>query len=208
MELAVWRKGSAARLPGVSDLRVRLSRLRYELRRDWRHPDVEFGEHVLMHRGAVTRAKKPGQIKIGAHSEVEIGTLLDPYWGHIHLGERCFVGPNTVLYGHGGLTIGNNVLIAAQVVIVPSNHVFDDPQTPIREQGEVSQGIVVEDDVWIGAGVTVLDGAVIRRGAVIAAGAVVMGEIPVNAVAVNIPAQVAGYRGKDMGVRAREFRSN
>ncbi|MCK7515996.1 MAG: acyltransferase [Desulfobacterales bacterium] len=72
--------------------------------------------------------------------------------------------------GDGGLTIGNNVRIAAHTVIIPANHVFDDVNIPIRKQGLSKKGIVIEDDVWIGSGVKILDGVVIGKGCVIGAG--------------------------------------
>jgi len=50
------------------------------------------------------------------------------------------------------------VYTGSLVQILAVNHVFDDPDTPIREQGITAQGIVVEDDVWLASGVIVLDG--------------------------------------------------
>jgi galactoside O-acetyltransferase len=72
---------------------------------------------------------------------------------------------------------------------VAVNHVFDDLQRPIREQGITAQGIVIEDDVWLGAGVTVVDGVTIGRGSIIGAGAVVTTDIPPYSIAVGIPAK-------------------
>lgn len=60
-------------------------------------------------------------------------------------------------------------------------------------------GIIVEDDVWIGANATLLDGAVLRRGCVIGAGAVVRGEIPALAICVGAPARIVGWRGGEPG---------
>lgn len=85
--------------------------------------------------------------------------------------KNCSLNPYSILYGHGGLTIGNGVRIAAHVVIVPANHIIDDTDRYIYEQGETTKGIVIEDDVWIGAGARVLDGVTISRGCVIAGGA-------------------------------------
>jgi len=65
---------------------------------------------------------------------------------------------------------------------------------PIRLQGVTRQGIVIEDDCWIGAKVTFLDGAHVGRGCVIAAGAVVRGEIPAYSIAAGVPARVIKSR--------------
>ncbi|HKR62333.1 MAG TPA: DapH/DapD/GlmU-related protein, partial [Thermoanaerobaculia bacterium] len=55
-------------------------------------------------------------------------------------------------------------------------------------------GIVVEDDVWIGANVVLVDGAILRRGCVIGAGSLVRGEVPEYAIAAGTPLKVLGYR--------------
>jgi acetyltransferase-like isoleucine patch superfamily enzyme len=100
------------------------------------------------------------------------------------------INPYSLLYGQGGLTIGNNVLIASHCTIVPVNHTFSDPARPIQEQAETRQGIRIEDDVWIASHVTILDGVTVGRGAVIAAGAVVTKDVPPYAIVGGVPAKV------------------
>src|SRR5690349_2203031 len=88
--------------------------------------------------------------------------------GDVIIGENVYINSGCVIYSGNGVTIGNNVLIAAACVFAPVNHAFSDRARLIRDQRfQPSRGgIVVEDDVWIGSGTVVLDGAVIRRGAV------------------------------------------
>lgn len=93
-----------------------------------------------------------------------------------------------------GFEIGDNVRIAAQVVIIPMNHIYEDPDTPIWKQGIRAKGIKIEDDVWIGAGAKILDGVTIGKGSVIGAGAVVTDDIPPYSVAVGVPARVIKKR--------------
>lgn len=91
--------------------------------------------------------------------------------------------------------IGNGVRIAAHTVIVPANHGID-ASTPIFEQPETKLGIAIEDDVWIGAGVRILDGVRIGRGCVIGAGAVVTrGTVPFGIYA-GVPARQIGTRSE------------
>jgi acetyltransferase-like isoleucine patch superfamily enzyme len=130
-----------------------------------------------------------GPIRVGRRCEIHPGALLLAYGGHVTLGDDCSVNPYTILYGHGGLTIGNGVRIAAHTVIIPSNHVFADRNTPIRLQPVTRLGVHVGDDVWIGAHVTVLDGVHIGSGTVVAAGSVVTNDVEPFSVVAGIPAR-------------------
>jgi acetyltransferase-like isoleucine patch superfamily enzyme len=120
--------------------------------------------------------------------------MLSTSGGWIKIGNNCTVNSFAVLYGHGGLEIGNGVRISAHVVIVPMNHIYKNPAIPIWMQGETRKGIKIEDDVWIGAGAKVLDGVKIGKGSVIGAGAVVTEDIPSYSVAVGVPAKVIKKR--------------
>jgi acetyltransferase-like isoleucine patch superfamily enzyme len=86
------------------------------------------------------------------------------------------------------------VRIATHVVIIPANHVFTNPDLPICRQGLTCKGVTIEDDVWIGCNVTVLDGAHIGRGSVIAAGSVVRGRVEPWSVMGGVPARVIKMR--------------
>jgi acetyltransferase-like isoleucine patch superfamily enzyme len=86
------------------------------------------------------------------------------------------------------------VRIAAHAVIIPANHITDQPETPIYQLGTTCKGIEIGDYVWIGTGVRVLDGVHIGENSVIAAGAVVNRDIPPNVVAGGTPAKVLRHR--------------
>ncbi len=121
--------------------------------------------------------------------------------GDVVLGDHVYLNSGCVLYSGNGIRLGNDVLVAANVVFAPTNHEFARRDVPIRAQRfrPSKGGIVVEDDVWIGAGCILLDGATVRRGAVLAAGAVVRGEIEAYAVAAGNPAVAIGLRGEAPG---------
>lgn len=78
--------------------------------------------------------------------------------------------------------------IAAHCTIVPSNHIFDDPNEFIYKQGLSKKGIVIEDDVWLGSGVKILDGVTIKKGCVIGANSVVTRSTEEYGVYVGVPA--------------------
>jgi len=108
----------------------------------------------------------------------------------IRIGRDSLVGEFCVIRGQGGVSIGDRVYLSPMVQILAVDHVFDDPGRPFSEQGLSAQGIVIEDDVWIGAGAIVTDGVHIGKGAVVGAGAVVTRDIPSHTLALGVPARV------------------
>lgn len=118
--------------------------------------------------------------------------------GDVVIGERSFVNSGTVIYSGNGVIIGKGVLIAANCTLAATNHAFDDRSRAIAAQGfQPSRGgIIVEDDVWIGANTVVLDGAIIRQGAVVAAGSVVRGELTAYGVYGGNPVRLLRERGR------------
>jgi acetyltransferase-like isoleucine patch superfamily enzyme len=148
---------------------------------------VTIGNNTVIHKGAILNVKHGGSITVGSDCEIHHGVFLASYGGEIRLGNNCSLNPYCVVYGHGGLYIGNHVRVATQTVIVPANHVFMDASKLIGEQGLTRQGITIGNDVWIGAGVKVLDGITIAEGAVIAAGTVVNKSIETYEVHAGVP---------------------
>lgn len=117
--------------------------------------------------------------------------------GDVEIGERTTINSGCVLYTGNGIRIGRMVAVAANCTFASTNHEFRDPDRPIVEQGFMPSrgGIVVEDDVWIGANVVLLDGAHVGRGSVVGAGSVVRGVIPPYSICGGVPAVVRGKRG-------------
>jgi acetyltransferase-like isoleucine patch superfamily enzyme len=122
------------------------------------------------------------------------GTREDYSHGFFEMGENSYIGCNTVIGAGGGIRIGSNVLIGQCVNMHSENHLFDHPDQLIRDQGVVYQGIIIEDDVWVGSKVTILDGVTIGKGSIIGAGAVVTHSIPPYSIAVGVPAKVIKSR--------------
>lgn len=87
-------------------------------------------------------------------------------------------------------------MIAPNCMLAGGNHNFDDISKPMREQGDNSKGIIIEDDVWVGANCIILDGVCIRRGSIIGAGSVVTKNIEKFSIAVGNPCKVIKKRGE------------
>lgn len=156
---------------------------------------IHLGNEVHVHYGSELRASPYSEIRLADGCRIGPQATLDAKIGFIHIGLNGYVAPQAILRGDGGLEIGDNVLISPQVVLMAANHIFADRSVPINQQGESREGIIIEDDVWIGAGVKVLDGVRIGKGVVIGAGAVVTHDIPPYTVAVGVPARVIKFRG-------------
>jgi maltose O-acetyltransferase len=113
----------------------------------------------------------------------------------LRVGENSGWGVGCFINAGGGVTIGNNVLIGPKVVIHSLNHVYRDAGVLIRFQGHVAKPVVIEDDVWIGAGAVILPGVRVGRGAVVGAGSVVTKDVPAFGVVVGNPARFVRFRG-------------
>jgi acetyltransferase-like isoleucine patch superfamily enzyme len=118
--------------------------------------------------------------------------------GDVTIGRGTVINSGCVLYTGNGISIGRNVLIAANCTLAPTNHAFADPDRPIRDQGfQPSRGgITIGDDVWIGANCVLLDGTTIGTGSVIGAASLLRGVLPPFCIAVGTPAEVRGWRSR------------
>ncbi len=116
--------------------------------------------------------------------------------GSIEIGDRVYINSGCVLYSGNGIKVGNDVLIGPNCSLVPVNHNFDDKLKTIAEQGFALSkgGIVIEDDVWLGAGCILCDGASIGKGAVVGAGTLVNGKLDPYSIYVGVPARKIGTR--------------
>ncbi|MBE9230873.1 acyltransferase [Cuspidothrix issatschenkoi LEGE 03284] len=154
---------------------------------------IEIGNGVNIFKGVRLDAKghKHNRIYIQnwvtIERNVDIGSMDNT---SIYIGENTYIAPGVCIAGQGDIHIGKNCMIAANCGIYANNHVFTDLLLPIKQQGTTREGIIIEDDCWLGHGVTVLDGVKIGKGSIIGAGAVVSKNIPPYSIAVGVPAKV------------------
>lgn len=164
------------------------------------HVRIRFANRVHLGRGVYLDQQVylhacPGGIDIGDrtlvmhHAEIHVYNFRSLPHAGIKIGKDTLIGEFNVIRGQGGISIGDRVYTSPLVQIVAVDHVFDDPTRPFIEQGITAQGIVIEDDVWIGAGAIITDGVRVGKGSVIAAGAVVTKDVPPHTVVGGIPAR-------------------
>ncbi|RXK56517.1 acyltransferase [Oleiharenicola lentus] len=135
-----------------------------------------------------------GIIELGEGTRLQHGVLLHPYGGRISVGRDVFIGPGAVIYGHGGVEIGDETLVSMHCRILSSNHTVPPAGTPIRSQPDLLLPTKIGRDVWLGAAVTVLGGVTIGDGCVVGAGSVVTRDLPPGAIAYGSPAEVRRFR--------------
>ena len=154
----------------------------------------------ISHLADIEESVRGTLIEIGARTLIDSFVKIKPAggMGDLIIGADCAINSGTVIYTGNGVKIGDGVAVAANCTFAPTNHAIADRGTPIRLQGfqPSKGGIVIEDDVWLGAGVVLLDGVLLRQGCVIAAGSVVRGEVEAYAIYAGAPAKRIGERGR------------
>lgn len=143
------------------------------------HEGIVLGDKCTLDRLAVLRGS-------GGVRRLGVG---------IRFGDRVSVGVGAIIHGGGGVRVGNNTMIGPYTGIFTENHLMRDPDTPVIEQGQVGGPVVMDEDVFLGAGAKVLGPCTIGKGAVIAAGSIVTGDVEPLAIVAGIPARVIGRRG-------------
>ncbi|TCL61380.1 acyltransferase [Allofournierella massiliensis] len=109
------------------------------------------------------------------------------------IGERSGIGRDSII--NYGVSIGNDVMIGPFLLCYTQNHEFKDVNIPMIEQGfSERKPIHIEDNVWIGARVTILPGVTLGTGCIVGAGAVVTKDVPPYAIVVGNPGRVVKYR--------------
>lgn len=112
----------------------------------------------------------------------------------VRIGSNCSVGEHVHIWGGGGISIGDDVLIATGTIITSQSH--DPDCRPIRAS-HIAQPIAIDDNVWIGAGAIILPGVSLGRNAIVAAGSVVRESVAAGCVVAGVPARVVRVRTTD-----------
>lgn len=157
------------------------------------HPDARISALA-----DIEDSVRGSRIFIGAHSMIDSFVKIKPVGGSgdVIIGSHSYINSGCVLYSGNGIEIGDYVAIAANCTLAPVNHAYRNKNQLISAQGFLPSkgGILIEDDVWIGANCVILDGAILRRGVVVAAGSTVRGELETFGIYAGAPLQLRGFR--------------
>jgi acetyltransferase-like isoleucine patch superfamily enzyme len=147
--------------------------------------------------------KKRNLVVINDFAEIKEYVIIRTYENPVVIGKYTQLNPFTVIYGASGVYIGENVMIAPHCMIASGNHYFKQLEKPMRFAKHITKGtIVIEDNVWIGANVTITDGVRIGKDAVVAANSVVTVDVAPFDIVAGVPAKVIGNR-KNLATNAK-----
>ncbi len=166
-----------------------------------RHPHkIHLGNNIVVDDNCVLDAKGDGNEGIFIEDGVFIGrnTILSCKDGDIIIAKGANISFNCEIFSANTVRVGENVQVAAYAYLNGGDHGFDRTDIAVLQQKRIGRGLVVGDNVWVGAHVIVLDGVTVGRDAIIAAGAVVNKDLPPFSIAGGLPAQV--IRMRDRGV--------
>ncbi len=160
------------------------------------------------HRSSIVRASVRLDVLpfnpfvLGERSIIDDFSVINNGVGSVIIGNNTLVGIGAVLIGP--VSIGSNVIMAQHIVLSGLNHSYEDSQRPIRDQPVTMRPIVIDDDCWIGANVTITAGVTVGRHSVVAGGSVVTRDVSAYTVVGGNPARVLKYydKGSDQWISA------
>ncbi len=158
---------------------------------------ISVGNNVQISDGCTLIARGEQGITLSDGVRLQHRVYLDTERttdGYIKIGKGVYIGTGTTLFGHMGLEIGDDCLLAQNITLTPYSHIFDDPSRIIYSQGGHCKKVTIGNDVYIGMGCCVMYSGDIGEGSVIGAHSTVVKPIPPYSIAVGTPAKVIKER--------------
>lgn len=135
---------------------------------------VSFNPVSIVSPMASLKTKNVGRIILSSKVGIRSGTEVSATNGEVFIGKNCFINRNCVIAAHESIILEDNVTIG------PGTYIYDHDHD--GSGGFITKKIVIEENVWIGAGCVILKGVTIGKGAVIAAGTLVLKDVKPNTV--------------------------
>jgi len=132
---------------------------------------------------------------VDAYAQFKCPTSFEQTKRHnIEIGNNVFIGRGTIIDSNFSVRIGNNTFIAPTCFITDTNHNFEFPNLPIREQGGRYEPVDIGEDVWIGTHTVIVAGVSIGNGSIVAANSTVTRDVPHGVIVGGSPARFLKYR--------------
>jgi len=146
------------------------------------------GKHSCIRRRTRIDVFPWNDFVLGKDSTIEDFATVNNGAGPVYIGERSRIGLSCTVIGP--VTIGNDIMLAQNIVLSGLNHSYEDLSKPISRQKQTTSMITIEDEVWIGANVVIVAGVRVGKHSVIAAGSIVTRDVPPNSVVAGNPAKI------------------
>lgn len=153
--------------------------------------NISIGANCILRRGILIDARSTNSpsISIGDDCRIKEYVSLCTYGGKICIGQRVLIGQATRIFGHGGITIGNDTMIGNGVSIVSSNHICTISKKPFQNQGFTREPIEISSNVWIGDNSVIVGGVKIEKDVIVGAGSVVTNDLQSGYIYAGTPAK-------------------
>jgi acetyltransferase-like isoleucine patch superfamily enzyme len=166
---------------------------------------ISIGYNVFIGKDTILNGRSkiyPYGIILGESTYLKGFSFLDAYGGKIEFKGSSNLSQFSLIAGQGGITIGKYVIFGSHCILLSSNHIFNDLELPYMFQGDILGPVVIEDNVWIGAGSIILPGTTIGRNSVVGAGSIVNKDVPSNCLFVN---KAEGRIVRELNEEEREY---
>ena len=156
---------------------------------------IRLGSAVVIDDGVVLDAKgETSSIELGSRILIGRHSTLACNESRIRMGDHISIGPFCFLGSKNFIEIGSGVSISANTCILAGSHASDDPERSVLDQARTALGITIEENVWIGTSVSILDGVRIGRNSIVAAGTVVTKDVAPYSLVMGNPARLVQRR--------------
>ncbi len=178
---------------GINKFKKIHNMLRYYVKKILNKSSIIQKNKYYISKTAILKDRK--LINIKKNAEIQDYVIIKTFHNPVVIGEFTQINPFTVIYGGSGVYIGDNVMIAPHCMIAAGNHDYKQIKKPMRFAGTLSKGpIIIENNVWIGANCTIVDGVKIGREAIIGANSVVTKNVAPYDIVGGVPAKIIGNR--------------
>ena len=151
---------------------------------------VNVGDNITIHSNVRLQSLQKSPIHISNNVQIYDHSVIQSLGGEVVIGNNVIIGKYTTIQAQSSVTIEDDVLLASKIQFITNTHVYENPNTPIKYQNNISKPIVVKKGAWIGINCTILSGVTIGTNSVVGAGSVVNRDIPDYCIVAGAPARI------------------